>query len=84
MSLLKLQSKVQIIGSPSENQDGSWRVSLYINDGSNNAKLLDLALNQDGIIRVRLNRRFIDLLAFPWPGEQDPNDVIIEVERPIL
>ncbi len=55
-----------------------------INDGSNNAKLLDLALNQDGIIRVRLNRRFIDLLAFPWPGEQDPNDVIIEVERTIL
>ena len=55
-----------------------------INDGSNNAKLLELALNQDGIIRVRLNRRFIDLLSFPWPGEQDPNDVIIEVERTIL
>ena len=55
-----------------------------INDGSNNAKLLDLALNRAGMIRVRLNRRFIDLLAFPWPGEQDPNDVIIEVERPIL
>lgn len=55
-----------------------------ISQASNSAKLLDLDLSLDGMIRIRLNRRFIDLLAYPWPGEQNPNDIVIEVERPIL
>lgn len=35
MSILKFQSKVQISNTPTQNQDGSWRVWLWVRDGSN-------------------------------------------------
>ncbi len=47
-------------------------------------KLLDIVLRTNGVVVIRLNRRFLDLLAYPWPGEQDPEDIVIEVERRIL
>lgn len=47
-------------------------------------KLLDIVLRTNGVVVIRLNRRFLDLLAYPWPGEQSPDDIVIEVERQIL
>ena len=44
MSLLTMQSKVQIVGTPSQNQDESWRVLLYINDGSNTFDQHDISV----------------------------------------
>lgn len=58
--------------------------SAKVTSTANAAKLLDLALSVDGMVHVRLNRRFIDFLAYPWPGEQHPDDIVIEVERRIF
>lgn len=62
-------------------QEKTKELTATVTPKLNDQELFNLALRTDGFVHIKLYRRFIDLLAYPWPGEQAPDDVVIEVER---
>ena len=46
--------------------------------------LLELSLKKDGISNIRVFRRLLDLTNTPWIGNQELDDVVIEIERKIF
>ena len=64
-----------------EQNDG---VTATISPFSSPAQLLDLTLRTGGWVHIRLRRRFFDLMAQPWPSDQAPDEIVMEIERQIL
>ena len=46
--------------------------------------LLELSLKKDGISNIRVLRRLLELTNTPWIGNQELDDVVIEIERKIF
>ena len=47
-------------------------------------RLLELSLKKDGISNIRVLRRLLELTNTPWIGNQELDDVVIEIERKIF
>ena len=47
-------------------------------------RLLELSLKKDGISNIRVFRRLLELTNTPWIGNQELDDVVIEIERKIF
>lgn len=51
---------------------------------SDQTEYLDLTLRTNGWVHIRLRRRFFDLVAQPWPGNQAADEIVMEIERQVL
>ena len=51
---------------------------------SSKTEYLDLTLRNNGWVHIRLRRRFFDLVARPWPGNQAADEIVMEIERQVL
>ena len=47
-------------------------------------RLLELSLKKDGISNIRVLRRLLELTNTPWIGNQELDDVVIEIERKVF
>ena len=63
---------------------GKGKASTVISRVDNNKKLLDLSLETNGITNIRVFRRLLEVTNTPWIGDQELDDVVIEIERKIF
>ena len=63
---------------------GNGQAATVISRMDDKKRLLELALKKDGISNIRVFRRLLELTNTPWIGNQELDDVVIEIERKIF
>ena len=63
---------------------GNGKAATEISRVDNNKRLLELSLGENGISNIRVFRRLLEVTNTPWIGDQDLDDVVIEIERKIF
>ena len=63
---------------------GNGQAATVISRMDDKKRLLELSLKKDGISNIRVFRRLLDLTNTPWIGNQELDDVVIEIERKVF
>ena len=63
---------------------GNGQAATVISRMDDKKRLLELSLKKDGISNIRVFRRLLELTNTPWIGNQELDDVVIEIERKIF
>ena len=63
---------------------GNGQAATLISRMDDKKRLLELSLKKDGISNIRVLRRLLELTDTPWIGNQELDDVVIEIERKIF
>ncbi len=63
---------------------GDGKASTTISRVDNKNRLLELSLEENGMSNIRVFRRLLEVTNTPWIGDQDLDDVVIEIERKIF
>ena len=56
----------------------------YITEQGSDATLIQAALDENGFVKVGMTKRFTTLLRNPWPGNDPPEKIILEVEEKLF
>ena len=60
------------------------KAATVISRVDNKKRLLELSLGENGISNIRVFRRLLEITNTPWIGDQELDDVVIEIERQIF
>ena len=63
---------------------GNGKAATVISRVDNKKRLLELSLGKNGISNIRVFRRLLEVTNTPWIGDQELDDVVIEIERKIF
>ena len=63
---------------------GGRKAETVISRADNKKRLLELSLGENGISNIRVFRRLLEVTNTPWIGDQELDDVVIEIERKIF
>ena len=72
---------------PPLNAQGTFengKAATVISRVDNKKRLLELSLRENGISNIRVFRRLLEVTNTPWIGDQELDDVVIEIERKIF
>jgi general secretion pathway protein N len=64
------------------NQSGQFK--LEISTAAEQAPVVTAMLGEDGIARIEMYRRMLDLVNQSWAGDAGPGEVVFSVEQPVL
>lgn len=64
--------------------DHSGKFGLEVSTATEQAPVVTATLESNGVARIEMYRRMLDLVNQPWAGNAAPGDVIFSIEQPLL
>ncbi len=76
--------QVELPALNAQGKFGNGKAATIISRVDNKKRLLELSLEENGISNIKVYRRLLEVTNTPWIGDQDLDDVVIEIERKIF